>query len=298
MTLRLVRSCLIVTLVTLFAAPAAAKKEKKPPPPVVGEIKIGDWTCYRPSDFANLTESQRRAERTKGYDFAWKLVSGEQRPEFKVEEQGNLDTFETAFLGRPTLLDTWLPENFERCKAVAEGKEAAASYLSWLSRIARELEANECRRPLTYEVHAFLDVQAEWQMRYHVCKGDKFRVEATGAENGQYTVSDLGKGKGKTKYITVAGDPDKPEAGDVGVVPEMPSGALIMRWEAEDGSTTRFAVAGLRLEWEAPDHGFITFTINDTTYFDNQFREEKGSKDYVSVDIYPTREAGSSAGGL
>jgi hypothetical protein len=294
MTVRLAAIALVAAFVVHPAF--AAKKEKKAAPPPVGEVKIGDWTCYRPPDFSNLNETQRRAERDKGYDFAWKLINGTSRTDFKVDEQSDIDTFETAFLGRPVLLYTWLPENFERCKAVAEGKEAAASYKTWLANIGRELERNECRKPLSYEVHAFLDVQSEWQMRYHVCKGDKIRVEATGADNGQYTIED--KGKGKSKYITVAGDPDKPEAGELGLVPEMPAGALVMRWEAEDASLTRYTLVGPRLEWEAPDHGFITFAVNDTTYFDNQFREERGAKDYVSVDIYPTREAGSSMGPL
>lgn len=294
-----VHHVLLVILSVAVASPsfAAKKKSKEPPPPPVGEVKVGDWSCWAPTDFASLTESQRRIERQKGYDFAWKLISGDQRPGFKVEDTQDLDYFETAFLGRPTLLDTWLPDNYKRCEAVGKGEATPESYLEWLSRIGRELEKGQCSRPFDYEVHQFLDVQTEWQARFHVCKGDKFALISTGTDMSQWQLVDAPKGQ-TPKFVGAAGDPATPAAGDLGVVGEAPWGALIMRFEYEDGSTTKYIVAGLAMDWEAPDHGFISFAINDNTYFDNKFREVKGVKDYLAITLTPAKSEGTTGGGL
>lgn len=290
---------LLVLIVSLAAAPsiAAKKKQKEPPPPPVGEVTVGEWTCWAPADFAKLTESQRRVERQKGYDMVWKLVTGEARQGFKVEDQQDLDYFESAFLGRPTRLDTFLPDNFKRCESVGKGAASADDYLQWLSKIGRELEKGECTKPFDYEVHQFLDVQSEWQARFHICKGDKFTLITTGADMSQYQLVDPGKGK-TPKYVTAAGDPETPTAGDLGVVPESPWGALMMRFDYEDGSMTKFIVAGLALEWEAPEHGFISFAINDNTYFDNKFREVKGVADYMAITLTPAKVEGTTSGNL
>jgi hypothetical protein len=60
-----------------------------------------------------------------------------------------------------------------------------------------------------------------------------------------------------------------------------------MRFEAEDETFTKFFFVGSSFEFAAPQHGFISFAINDTTYFDNEFRTARNGKDYLSVDIYP-----------
>jgi hypothetical protein len=292
----------LLLLVLLAAAPlllpggagAAGKsksksKGKEPPPPPVGEVKSGDWTCYAPPDFAAMTESQRRSERSKAWSYLEKLAAGQLREGFKIIDSEDLTYFETAFLGRPALLDGWLADNYKHCQAAAAGKESQDAYLSWFSKQGKELEAGECYRPLAYEYHNFMDIQAEWQFRLHACKDDQVLIEATGEENGKYTVTDTGDFK-KNKYITASGDPDLPQAGDAGVVPDMPLGALVMRFESEDGSYTRFYAVGHKLEWQAPDHGFISFQLNDTTYFDNKFHDLKGAIDYLGIDVYPAEK--------
>ena len=151
-----------------------------------------------------------------------------------------------------------------------------------------------------------MDVQSDWQFRLHVCKGNKIRLETTGQENGKYTVLDTGKYK-ENVYITADGMPvagagkyeklkELPEgvtaepAGDRGAMAAAPWGAAIMRFEDEDGSATRYEVIGLALEWTAPEHGFISFTVNDSQYYDNQFHDWKGGIDYLGLDIYPVEE--------
>lgn len=285
---------LFVLLALALVAPAAFAKPKKKKkkkgqeeeaPPPVGEVMIGDWKCYGPPDFANMNLTQTRMARSDALVYLQEFTTGKVMEGFKLEGE-SLSFFETAFLGRPALLDDWLQTNFDLCEAVGKGKKKPSEYLEYLSSIGRELEAGECYKPLDYEYHNFLDVQAEWQFRIHICAGNPILVEATGEENGQYTLTDTGN-MNKNTFVTADGDPNMPEAGELGPVPELPHGALIMRFQAEDGSYTKYVTVGLSVEWTAPDHGYISFTINDLTYFDNKFRDLKGAIDYLGVDIYP-----------
>lgn len=303
---------LALAVVALLAAPAFAKKKKKKKkgeeePPPVGKLMVGKMECWNPPDFAKINESQRVLQRSDALVYLQELVNGQiMNGDFKIKDDEDLTYFETAFLGRPQLLDDWLTTNLDKCKAVGNGKMSASDYLQYLSDIGRELEAGECYKPLTYEYHNFMDVQASWQFRLHVCKGDKFLVETTGEDNGKYTVEDTGKYKNNL-YITSDGMPvagagkfDKqkelpegvvPEpAGDRGVVAEEPFGAVIMRFEHEDGSMTKFHLVGLAMEFEAPEHGFISFTVNDTQFYDNKFHDVRGAIDYLGIDIYPSEE--------
>ena len=296
----------------LLATPAFAKKKKKKKgeeeaPPPVGKMLVGKMECWNPPDFAKLGHGDRTMARSDALVYLQDLVNGRiMSGDFQIKDLEELEFFETAFLGRPQLLDDWLTTNLEKCKAVGEGKTPASDYLAYLSRIGRELEAGECYKPLSYEYHNFMDVQSGWQFRLHVCKGDKFMAETTGLENGKYTVSDTGKYKGNV-YITADGFP-VPNAGkyygvkelpaDVtaeaagarGVVAEEPWGAVVMRFEHEDGSMTQYHLLGARLEFEAPEHGFISFTVNDTQFYDNKFHDYKGGIDYLGLDIYPAED--------
>ncbi len=282
---------LVLLAVALMGTPALAKKKKKKKkgeeeaPPPVGEVMIGDWKCYGPPDFANMNTSQLRMARSDALVYLQDFTTGKVMQDFQLEGE-SLSYFETAFLGRPQLLDDWLQTNFEWCSAVGKGKKKPSEYLDYLRGIGRELEAGQCYKPLTYEYHNFMDISAEWQFRLHVCENDQLLIESTGEENGQYTIADTGKMK-DNYFITSEGDPNVPEAGELGIVPELPHGALIMRFEAEDGSFTKYFKVGTSLEWKAPQHGYISFTINDTTYFDNKFRDMKGAIDYLGLDIYP-----------
>ena len=299
------RSMLLLLLVLLtlglMAAPAFAgkkgKKNKKKKgveePPPTGELFVGNMPCYAPPDFGALSEGNRRMERQKGYQAVNKLVTGvavgqdgTTLESYKLEDD-DYDYFERAFLGRPQLLDDWLGENYKKCQAVGNKKLKQAEYFTYLRQIGRQLESDECYRPLDYEWHDFLDIGAGWQRRVHICKGDKILIEGTNAENGQFTIADTGKMANNT-FLTVEGDPAVPQAGDAGIVAELPHGALVMRFAAEDDSYEKYYKIGFRAEFEAPDHGFLSFTINDNTYYDNKFRDVRGAIDYLGVDIYPS----------
>ena len=300
------RGFLLLLLVVFVAlcvviTPALAKKKKRKKkgaetPPPVGEVVIGKWTCYGSPDFAGLTAGKRRTARGEALNYLQRFVTGKVMDGFAIENDEDLTYFETAFLGRPALIDTWLTENFARCKAVGEGKVKPSVYLDYLSKIGRELEQGQCYKPLDYEYHNYLDIQSGWQFRIHVCTGDKVLIETTGEDNGRYTIADTGKVK-NNKYITAEGDPEVPEAGEGGLVADQPLGAILLRYEAEDGSYTKYETVGFTLSWTAAEHGFISFAINDTTYFNNAFHDGRGGIDFMGIDVYPAAaEAGSKTG--
>jgi hypothetical protein len=312
-------SLLVLLALAVVATPALAKKKKKrgkrgePAAKVVGPVKVGDWTCYAPPDFGALNPTKRGEARQTGYEFVEQLVTGKQVEGFKITSNEAMIYFETAFLGRPQLLDTWLAENFERCKAVGEGKASSADYLDYLTGIGRKLEANECYKPLTYEYHNFLEISTGWQYRLHVCKDNRLLIESTNEANGKYTIKDAGKWK-KNTYILAdgivvaagllekggdqVGQVLQAEAGELGLVSDMPLGALLMRFESEDDSYTKYYLIGLSTKFHAPDHGYLSFAVNDTTYYDNTFHNVRGAIDYLGLDIYPPADEDTVSGGL
>ena len=266
---------LVLLAVCFLATPALAKKKKKKKkrgeeeitPPPAGETMVGDWKCYYSPDFGSMKQTDRLMARSEALVYLQDFVTGKVMTNFKLQGE-SLMQFENAFLGRPELVEDFLPTNFEKCKAVGEGKMDPQAYLEYLKNLGWELEKGQCRNPLTFEYHNFMDIQSDWQFKLHICKDDQILIETTGERNGQYTVQAQER-LHKSKFITAQGDPDMLEAGEAGLVGDMPLGAVIMRFEAEDESYTKYFYVGYSLEFKAPEHGYVSFAINDNTYFDN-----------------------------
>jgi hypothetical protein len=284
---------LILVAVCFLATPALAKKKKKRgkrgaeeiTPPPAGEMMVGDWKCYYSPDFSSLKQTDRLMARSLALVYLQDFVTGKVMEGFKLRGE-SLTQFENAFLGRPELVEDFLPTNFAKCKAVGEGKLDPEVYLDYLKKLGWQLEAGQCHNPLAFEYHNFMDIQSDWQFKLHICEDDKILIETTGEKNGQFTVAAQDR-LSKSRFITAEGDPEMMEAGEIGLVPELPLGAVIMRFEAEDDSYTKYFYVGHSLEFTAPAHGFVSFAINDTTYFDNKFRDASGAIDYLGLDIYP-----------
>ena len=51
---------------------------------------------------------------------------------------------------------------------------------------------------------------------------------------------------------------------------------------------------GHRAEFKAADHGFLYFSVNDTTYYDNVFHGLGGAVDFLGIDIYPAVGGGGN----
>lgn len=285
----------VLAIACLLPPSAALAKKKKgepapPPPPKVGWIEAGKGVqCFNPPDFATATgEVQRRQMRQQAVDALRAIYQGGKVEGVALSEQ-DIEEFEVAFLGRPEKVEAFSRSAFEKCQEVGKGSLSASDFQYYLAKAPKDAMKGECTNPLMYQLHDYLSIQSDWQVRRHVCEGDKVLIEST--ETSKYTVADAGA-KG-TKWINLLGDPDVPQAGEGYFCPGCPLGALLIRFENEDTGEVQVQAMGSALEYTAPGNGYISFTINDTTYFDNRFYEKDGIKDYLSIGIYPPVREGA-----
>ncbi len=296
MNRRLLPPLLVLSLFLLSSTALAKKKPKEeapPPPPQVGWVDMGKGlVCYNPPAFTGISEVQRRQSRQTAWNELTRLLQGEKISEisFRTEE---FEAFEVAFLGRPEKIEGFARRNWESCQQVANGSMSMSDYRYFLAQAPKEAQKGECQNPLMYELHDYLDIQKDWQVRRHMCAGDKVLLETT--ETSKYAVSEAPNPK-QQKWITSMGDPTVPRAGEGYPCPECPLGALVVRFENEDSGEVSTQTMGASLEFTAPGNGYISFGVNDTTYFDNRFFEINGMKDYLAIDIFPPVREGAGAG--
>lgn len=281
---------IVVTVISVgLIAPAAyAKKKKKEEAP---KIEPGTWfdyhgtQCYNPPDFeSEQNEPKRRMMRQKAMDEMAKLLKGEINEQIVIEER-KFDAWETDFLGKPTAIEGFTQRGLEKCKAFADGELGLSAYTKWLADGGKRATEGDCHNPLQYELHQNLTVQEGWQVRRHMCTGDQVLIETT--EDNKYTVADTGDYE-TTPWITPDGDPNQPEAGPDYPCPHCPVGAVVYRFEFEDeGKEDELGVLGTSKEFKASGNGYISFTVNDQTYYDNRFHEKDGVIDYLPLAIYP-----------
>ena len=69
--------------------------------------------------------------------------------------------------------------------------------------------------------------------------------------------------------------------------PAAPWGAVVYRFENEQTGEVTCDVLGTSMEFHATANGWISFTVNDVTYYDNTFHEANGVIDYLPLSIYP-----------
>ncbi len=274
--------------VALIAPAALAKKKKKsdePPPPEPGTwFDYHGVQCYQPPAFdSTKNEPERRMMRQHAMDEMMRLLRGEVNEQIVVDEN-KVEAWETDFLGKPKEIQTFVGQGLDQCKRYAEGELGLSTYVQWLAEGGKRATEGDCVNPLTYELHQTMSVQDGWQVRRHMCTEDQVLIETT--ETNKYTVDDTGD-YDTTPWINPVGDPTRPEAGDGYPCPHCPVGAVIYRFEYEDGRAPQVATLGVSMEFEAPANGFISFTVNDVSYFDNTFHEENGVIDYLPLSIYP-----------
>lgn len=279
----------VVTLISVaLITPAAFAKKKKEEAP---KTEPGTWfeyhgnQCYQPPDFAaEQNEPKRRMLRQNAMDEMAKLLKGEINEQIVVDEY-KFDLWETDFLGKPKAIEPFTAENLDQCKKFADGELGLSAYTKWLAEGGKRATAGDCHNPLQYELHQNITVQEGWQVRRHMCLGDQVLIETT--KDNKYTVADTGD-YDTTPWITPEGDPAQPEAGPDYPCPHCPVGSVVYRFEfEEEGKEPVLAVLGASMEYHAPGNGYISFTVNDQTYYDNRFHEANGVIDYLPLSIYP-----------
>ncbi len=304
MSRRTLTALATLLVLALFAPAAMAKKKKKssePPPPDPGTwFDYHGVKCYQPPDFAaESNEPKKRMMRQNAMDAIISLMRGEINEQLVVDER-KIDDWETDFLGKPKAIEPFLVENLAQCKLYAQGELGLQAYASWLAGGGKRATAGDCHNPLTYELHQTMTVQDGWQVRRHVCKEDQVLIETS--RTNRYTVADTGDYE-TTAWINPDGicvnlDGATPVQIECPPVlsppdpatlpcPECPWGAVVYRFEDENSGEITVGTLGTSMEFKSTANGWISFTVNDVSYYDNTFHEANGVIDYLPLSIYP-----------
>lgn len=264
------------------AALAACKGPPAPAAPPVGwhqEAEGMAFACYFPPDWAKLPEGDRKQARANALDAMKEQWAGKRDGGMSVEE-GVLDDVEVTLLGSPTNIEDVVSQNLEQCRKVAGGGSAEV-WGSWVKALPAKLNAGQCLTPLDYTMFDYLEIDTAWQRPLRICKGNKVKVWATTQD--KFRLTDKGP------WITVEGDPSQPTIGG-----EWPcniegckAGMLVMKFVTEAG-VELIKPVGAQLIFEAPEHGEISFRINDTTLYDNLWFRNGGITDHAAITVEPS----------
>lgn len=275
----------ILALAAVALAPheAAAKKKKsaEPAAPKVGWVQEEGWknACYYPPDWNAMEEMDRRSARANVLGELEKQWSGKRSDGISFSEQ-TIETVDTTLLGRPTQIEAVAAQNLTLCQGVATGQATADQWQSWLRGLPGKLTAGECPLPLDYTMFDYLEIGTGWQRPLSICQGDRIRISGTAKD--KYRVRDDGP------WITVAGDASKPTFGGDWPcnVEGCLEGMLTMKFVTLSGVEIIIPV-GQELIWRAPEHGEISYRINDTTFYDNVWFKSGSMQDRTAIEISP-----------
>lgn len=267
-------------LMILLVDSADAKKPKTPPPPPVEWHRSEGWKgdCWYPPDFEKMQEGDRKLARQRSLEQMKAQWMGQRDDGLKFDDIV-IDNVETTLFGRPANIESVARANQEKCAAYMQGG-TADGWASWLSSLPAKLTEGECLQPLTYTLFDYLDIGKSWQRPITLCKGDRARISGTASD--KYRIADNGP------WITAAGDPTQ-----VTISADMPcniegclGGMLIGRFVTEKGIETVFPI-GTGTVYTAPEHGTLTYTINDNTWYDNRFFKSATIEDRTAITIEP-----------
>lgn len=271
---------------TCAAKPAKAPKPKKGEPVVVAPTE--GWiteegatgACWVPPDFEALGAGERRMARNISMEAMKEQWTG-LRNDGVSFDAGMIEGLETVLLGYPEKTEQVARDNAERCKAAMRGGGTEA-WGTWLTTLPRTLTANECARPLDVTMFWYMDIGMGWQGPASVCAGDKLRIWSS--ERDYYKVDD------GSAWINADGDRSKPATGEgyVCTTESCYAGQVVMRFRGQSG-VELIKPVGLELLFTPPEHGQIEFTVNDTTYFNNVYKIERGLQHRTSVTYEPVQ---------
>lgn len=267
--------------VLLFVELAEAKKKPKvAPPPPLGWHKEEGWKadCWFPADYGKLPEGDRKLARQRALEGMKVQWSGGKDDGITFNE-GIVDDVETTLLGRPVLIEAISVKNLEFCTEVMRDGKDAGSWQTWLGTLSTTLTAGECNTPLTYTLFDYLDLGHGWQRPVHICKGNRAKIWATVAD--RYRMTENGP------WITVEGLPEKALSTDFPCnIEGCTIGMLVGKFVTDSGVETVFPI-GAATEFEAPEHGTLYYTINDTVWYDNRWFKSATVEDKTAITIEP-----------
>lgn len=285
-------------LILLTLSLAEAKRPKAPPP-----LPANAWgreegmkaDCFYPADYEKLADGERRLARQTAIEAMTQQWRGA-RPDAKARKAGGADDLsmiddgvlmeesvveglETTMLGRPELIEQVSRANLEQCKTYMKGG-SLDSWKGWLVPVASKLTAGDCTSPLIDTMFDYLEITRPWYRSITICKGDRVHINATLKD--RYRVTDKGE------WITVEGVP-----GEKAIGADYPCniegcmvGMLVGRFTGDDGVETTFPI-GADYTLTASSNGQLSWTINDTTWYDNKYFKSAAFEDRVALTVEP-----------
>jgi hypothetical protein len=273
------RSWLVTPLLFAMAITACGDKKPSNSGPIVGWHTEEGWStsCYFPPAWDDLGPGDRKLARTKALNEMMNHWTGKRGDGVNFDSE-IVTSFETVLLGQPDFIESVAEENVAFCRRYATGMEGTERWSAWVKTRPGELTEGQCRyAPLDYTLWNYLDIQSEWQIPANVCAGDKVQISATPQD--YYRLDPKGG------WINSEGDRDQPTTD-----PAYPcnwegcyAGQVIMRFTGDSGVQSVHPV-GLGLTWSAPEHGKIEVQINDTSWFDNQFKVAGGLEHHTGIE--------------
>lgn len=266
----------------LALALVASCKKKAPEPvgPIVGwhtdEGAMG--ACYHPPDFSEMGMGDLRQARSEALSAMMTQWTGQRDDGISFDETVATGV-ETVLLGYPEKVDGVVLTNLQHCKTAMAGGGTSA-WDAWLRSLPGKLTAGECLHPLDLALNWYVDIGMGWQGYADVCEGEP--VEITASSMDYYRVDDKGP------WINAAGDPDKPASGAdyLCTLEGCLAGQLVLRFRGASGAEVITPI-GLGTVFTPPEHGIIEFSINDTSYFNNVWKTERGVQHRTSVIYAP-----------
>jgi len=282
--IRPIRPLVLLAFGLLSPVALAKKKKAAPEAPKVGWSREEGWAgdCYYPPQWDSLDQMTRMDARNAALDGMESQWKGDRNDGLSIDPDKVTDV-DTVLLGRPEKIEAVSVQNLAKCQAVMSGQASASDWSSWVLSLPAALTEGECQRPLDYTMFDYLDIGAGWQRPLGICQGETIHI--TGSVKDRYRLSEKGN------WINVEGDTSGTVAGtdlpcnEEGCFP----GQLIMRFQAESGWEKVYPV-GARLAFTAPEHGTISYRINDDSFFDNSWYKSRGIEDHTAIEVSPGAE--------
>ncbi len=288
---------LLAPAALLAVAACGEKKDPEPAAPIEGWHAEEGWVaqCWFPVDYDAVQENVGTTARLEARQKALEAMMSQwqgTRDDGVSMSAGAIENVEITLLGRPELIEEVSRQNAEQCKKVmvagASTEEGVASVLGdltdwkmWFGSLDGDLNEGECRGGLEDTLFYYLEIDGGWQLEVPVCADMSFLIQAT--ENDKFRISEDGP------WINAAGDPDQLTMGVDGAPCNMEgcyAGMLVMKFTTDAGIETIFPV-GTEYLFNVPEHGWLTFRINDTTFFDNTWYKSGGIIDHTGLSITP-----------
>jgi hypothetical protein len=240
------------------------------------------FACYYPPDFTVLPEGSRIAARANALDEMKTQWLGKRGDGISFDES-RTDDVDTVLLGSPEKIEKVVSDNLAHCLEVAkasttlEGGDSKA-WNAWFTNLPASLTAGECIAHFDVQMFDYLEIGSGWQRDVNLCAGDKVLI--TASTNDYYRISEKGP------WINAAGDPDQPTTtGDWPCNKEgCLAGMFIVRFTTAAGVETVYP-AGLEFGFTAPEHGTLSYRVNDATFFDNMYRQKGSLIDKTAIEI-------------